>query len=206
MTLPGRATGGQVGKEAWGAEIELRSEIYLEMRERFQAPTVLVVVQGGPGTLKTVRGGLNRGIPTVLVGGSGGAADLLLEWIATPAEREGLRLEEITSSERLKRDKYYKTVCEKLGNEWLDQLKALVKERVGQISFIDLSNANKEDIDNRILGAVREHWVAGGLDDVGESGFPASLCSTLAGGRGLLWRWRRLLTGDRHLSLCTGAE
>ena len=98
--VPRRRTGGQVGKAAWGSDIELRSEIYLEMRERFHAPTVLVVVQGGPGTLKTVHEALGRGIPTVLVGGSGGAADLLVEWIAMPEEVDDLRLGEITESER----------------------------------------------------------------------------------------------------------
>lgn len=70
---------GTEGK--FGIEIEFRSAL-----ERFisdiesdgiKIPVVLVVVEGGPGTIKTVQKSLEKGTPVVIVKGSGRAADFL---------------------------------------------------------------------------------------------------------------------------------
>ena len=42
-----------------------------------QVPTVLIVVQGGPNTLKLVRSSLERDSPVVVIKGSGGCADMV---------------------------------------------------------------------------------------------------------------------------------
>jgi prophage tail gpP-like protein len=40
-------------------------------------PTVLLVLEGGQGTLKTVRETISKNIPVVVIAGSGRAADLI---------------------------------------------------------------------------------------------------------------------------------
>ena len=40
-------------------------------------PSVLLVLEGGQGTLKTVRATINKNIPVVVIAGSGRAADLI---------------------------------------------------------------------------------------------------------------------------------
>jgi len=58
----------------WGTEIPLRNAVEKALCEHFDVPRVLVVVNGGPGTLKTVLESLEHGCPVVLLAGSGGAA------------------------------------------------------------------------------------------------------------------------------------
>ena len=116
---------GSRGNDAWGSEIELRSQIYLQMRKRFYAPTVLVVVQGGSGTLRTVREALFHSIPTVLVGGSGGAADLLIRWLGADTEEPG----EMTGS---------LGDGSKVSEEWLQALRTEVIAHRAHISYIHL--------------------------------------------------------------------
>ena len=48
-----------------------------KVSDRYSVPMVLVVVEGGPNTLKTVREFLVGGCPVVLLRGSGGAADAI---------------------------------------------------------------------------------------------------------------------------------
>jgi len=65
------------GKPEWGAEIAFRTSLEDYITQQYQIPVVLVVVQGGPGTLKTVEEGVKRKFPVILVEGSGGAADAI---------------------------------------------------------------------------------------------------------------------------------
>ncbi|KAL1522133.1 hypothetical protein AB1Y20_021774 [Prymnesium parvum] len=72
----------------WGAEIALRDSIQEAYAEVYSIPSVLLVVQGGVGTLRTVHKAMclekhgDRGVertptPVVLLAGSGGAADVI---------------------------------------------------------------------------------------------------------------------------------
>ncbi|XP_077993759.1 transient receptor potential cation channel subfamily M member 2-like [Glandiceps talaboti] len=70
----------------YGTEIELRgkleraiSEIHQETEKdgNLTIPTVCLVLEGGPGTLETVRSAIYNDTPVVIVAGSGRAADLL---------------------------------------------------------------------------------------------------------------------------------
>ena len=70
------------GRAAWGGEIAMRFTIEKTICERFSVPMVLVVVEGGPGTLKTVSETIKGGCPVVLVQGSGGAADAIAQCFA----------------------------------------------------------------------------------------------------------------------------
>lgn len=59
----------------WGHEIMFRSELEKYIREKFQIPVVLIVVNGGPGTLETVASGAEKNFAIVVVQGSGRASD-----------------------------------------------------------------------------------------------------------------------------------
>jgi len=61
-------------RDAWGDEINMRVAFEAFYLERKSVPMVLLVVQGGPGTISTVRATAEQGSPIVVVAGSGGAA------------------------------------------------------------------------------------------------------------------------------------
>lgn len=61
-------------RAAWGDEINMRVAFEAFYLERKSVPMVLLVVQGGPGTISTVRATAEQGSPIVVVAGSGGAA------------------------------------------------------------------------------------------------------------------------------------
>ena len=65
---------GRERREAWGSEIVVRAEIEQHMMQSRAVPMVLLVVQGGPGTLATVLANAQLGCPVVLLSNSGGAA------------------------------------------------------------------------------------------------------------------------------------
>ncbi|XP_077993758.1 transient receptor potential cation channel subfamily M member 2-like isoform X2 [Glandiceps talaboti] len=71
---------------SYGTEIELRGKLERAISEIHQGkdkdgnlmiPTVCLVLEGGPGTLETVRSAIYNNTPVVIVAGSGRAADLL---------------------------------------------------------------------------------------------------------------------------------
>ena len=63
---------GRERREAWGSEIVVRAEIEQHMMQSRAVPMVLLVVQGGPGTLATVLANAQLGCPVVLLSNSGG--------------------------------------------------------------------------------------------------------------------------------------
>ncbi|KAI0235842.1 Transient receptor potential cation channel subfamily M member 2 [Lamellibrachia satsuma] len=83
----------------FGVEIELRAKLEAHISQNYRAndgdkiPTVCVVLQGGPGTLKTVHSSINAGTPVVIVEGSGRAADVLAHAYAAEnaSEQDSLR-------------------------------------------------------------------------------------------------------------------
>ena len=65
---------GKQNSKAWGSEIRVRAEIERHMTTSRAVPMVLLVVQGGPGTLATVLATAQLGCPIVILSNSGGAA------------------------------------------------------------------------------------------------------------------------------------
>eukprot|EP00966_Prymnesium_polylepis_P276256 6382024-Prymnesium_polylepis.1 len=106
------------------------------MRERFRAPTVLVVVQGGAGTLKTVYEGLRRGIPTVIVGGTGGAADLLIDWLIEADDHDQPSAGQAGNAASRPASNY-NPLDDGLAGVWLKELRAEAVVRRNQITWID---------------------------------------------------------------------
>jgi len=64
-------------EDKWGEEIKFRSELESCIREKFHIPVVLIVVNGGPGTLETVAQGAEKKFAVVVVQGSGRASDAI---------------------------------------------------------------------------------------------------------------------------------
>ena len=65
----------------WGSEIVFRSRLIAVYREQKRVPSVLLVVQGGPGTLKTIVDDAKVNTPIVLLAESGGAASAVYRYI-----------------------------------------------------------------------------------------------------------------------------
>eukprot|EP00049_Salpingoeca_infusionum_P018811 m.358873 g.358873 ORF g.358873 m.358873 type:complete len:1618 (-) comp18327_c0_seq1:37-4890(-) len=64
-------------EKEFGKEIDFRGEFEREASTKFDAPVVTIVIQGGPGTLKTAYVAVTNGTPIIVVDGSGLAADVL---------------------------------------------------------------------------------------------------------------------------------
>eukprot|EP00055_Hartaetosiga_balthica_P013583 m.70395 g.70395 ORF g.70395 m.70395 type:complete len:1603 (-) comp8308_c0_seq3:3281-8089(-) len=62
---------------AFGKEITWRGKFEAKVGERYDAPVVTIVVQGGPGTVDTAFSAVKNNTPVVSVEGSGGAADII---------------------------------------------------------------------------------------------------------------------------------
>ncbi|EDQ85552.1 uncharacterized protein MONBRDRAFT_29245 [Monosiga brevicollis MX1] len=65
------------GIDDFGGEIEVRAQFEQAARVEYNAPTITIVIQGGPGTMKTAMESVRAGNPIVVVDGSGLAADVL---------------------------------------------------------------------------------------------------------------------------------
>lgn len=74
---------GKEGASAWGGEIAFRFELEKEYCLRRKVPRVLLVVQGGPGTLASILAAIEGESPVVLVRDSGGVATLLDHFLNT---------------------------------------------------------------------------------------------------------------------------
>lgn len=61
----------------WGSEIELRSRLERTYATAKGVPVVLLVVQGGPGTLDMMLASANLGCPLLILADSGGAASAI---------------------------------------------------------------------------------------------------------------------------------
>ena len=66
----------------WGDEIPLRNKVMLFLEQWYSVPSVLLVVQGGPGTLATILEAIKTTTPVVVVKGTGGAADAVAGYLA----------------------------------------------------------------------------------------------------------------------------
>eukprot|EP00899_Mesostigma_viride_P010314 jgi/Mesvir1/19284/Mv10359-RA.1 len=68
------------GTGGWGAEIDLRTDFEAKVVADFSVPKVLILVEGGPGSLDTVLKGLRSGSKVVIIEKSGRSADVIPLW------------------------------------------------------------------------------------------------------------------------------
>lgn len=68
---------GVRGKEAWGSEVDLRFALEEALCVKRGVPRVMLVVEGGFGTLYTVWKAVRQNCPVVLIANSGGAATVI---------------------------------------------------------------------------------------------------------------------------------
>ena len=73
----------------WGSEIAFRAQFESEYRERKRVPSVLLVVQGGPGTLGTILTTARVETPIVILVESGGAARAVYSYVQNGAVPDG---------------------------------------------------------------------------------------------------------------------
>ena len=71
---------GRTGNK-FGAELEVLDALQKQLQEQYAAPTVLLVIQGGPGTLDTMLRSMRQGIVTVLAADSGKLATAYAEYM-----------------------------------------------------------------------------------------------------------------------------
>ena len=71
--------GGKRG-DAWGAEQTLRAELESAFADLLRVPVVLLCVQGGPGTVRSVYEACLKGTPVVVVAESGGCSTVVYEF------------------------------------------------------------------------------------------------------------------------------
>jgi len=74
---------GHTGSDAWGEELELRFLIEKAYCETRGVPRVMLVVQGGIGTVKSVNRAIKDKCPIVLIADSGGAATVITQFVET---------------------------------------------------------------------------------------------------------------------------
>ena len=88
----------------WAAELPLRDAILDKLEEIRKVPTVQVVVQGGPGTLQTIKEAVTRSeTPVILLAESGGAATAIADHLVRRASD--------TDSVRPKRESWLATLA-----------------------------------------------------------------------------------------------
>ena len=78
----------------FGSEFQLLEDLQAELHRVYGAPTVLLVIQGGPGTLDTMLRAQRQGIVTVLAADSGKVASAVAHYMRTgevSAEYAGLK-------------------------------------------------------------------------------------------------------------------
>jgi hypothetical protein len=167
------------GTPEWGTEIKFRSALEAHIIKKFKIPLVLVVVEGCPGTIATVKEGIENGFPVVIIEGSGRAADVIAKsW--RKAHGESVILED--NPLKLKPDKlkeFYKdlqTIIDK-GKEFnniivfdskdeksQDMSLFLLRAIIGTQSMRSIQKKlilsvqwNREDVVKEILNTAHEH-------------------------------------------------
>jgi hypothetical protein len=136
----------------WGDEIPLRDAVQRLLESWFKVPGVLLVLQGGVNTLRTiVEAIITSATPVILVCDSGGAADAVAGYHSGWSATEGTSTFDLASFES-------GPGFEK-GPKWVDyeeQLKEICEagEALGLLFPIRLSGQDADSIDSAILRAI----------------------------------------------------
>jgi ADP-ribose pyrophosphatase len=137
---------GKEGDKAWGGEIAFRFEVEKEYCLRRKVPRVLLVVQGGPGTLASILAAIEGESPVVLVRDSGGVATLLDHFLKTYKDPGSV---------------YYKkgeimAAFEKSYGPKRDMLAAIaaLDDRAHKVSSFGLTENSTAELDLHLLNAV----------------------------------------------------
>lgn len=86
--------GGTGEGGGWGSEIELREKVEAKISEELCVPRVLLVIQGGKGTFKTVNDTLQDNCHVVIIRESGGCAQAVAEFVE-PLLKQKSKLEDL---------------------------------------------------------------------------------------------------------------
>eukprot|EP00054_Salpingoeca_dolichothecata_P012515 m.69394 g.69394 ORF g.69394 m.69394 type:complete len:1427 (-) comp19982_c0_seq1:42-4322(-) len=150
--------------EKFGGEIAMRAKIEASMSSKKDIPIVSIVVQGGPGTIETVRKAVEAKTPVVVIEGTGKAADLLA--YAYRLLHGTSNAERTLSNEEL-RNNIIETFP-KMSAAEIDETLSKILEAVDdedKITLYSLDEHGDHDIDEAILRAIFRGGSAVSLDN-----------------------------------------
>ena len=164
-------------KAAWGNEINTRVALEGFYLKRRNVPMVLLVVQGGPGTLSTVLATAEKNSPIVVVAGSGGAASAIKHFIDKRRELEERHADKDEWPDPMwpTSDGKFEPLSQKFNDqklvngitESLQKIYTLNKQSGNKLITMYEVNADgvlssSEDLSNVLLQAIVRLWVTGG--------------------------------------------
>ena len=147
----------------WGDEIEIRDGVQKCFQEMFNVPCVLVVVQGGFGTLRTVEKAVTDSrCPVVLLADSGGAAAALAACVARwDAHRsdpwsEAARGKEAAAAVADMQRHFARPLTDAEKAQGLDLLQNICggHKAEGLVTSFELQHDSTDEIDSAILKAI----------------------------------------------------
>jgi len=136
----------------WGGEIPMRVMLEKLYCERRRVPRVLLVVNGGPGTLQTVRESVMGGCPVVLVSDSGGIATCLADFLKAAGKESALQSWKKKYEAEYVKKKDDRPKWDKIQRAM--QEIAAVQEKEKKISSFALSETSTAALDLHVLNAV----------------------------------------------------
>ncbi|XP_039250889.2 transient receptor potential cation channel subfamily M member-like 2 isoform X1 [Styela clava] len=140
-------------EDKYGVEINLRTELESFLarqrtRDGVEVLIVCVIVQGGPGSLKTVAESIHKKTPVVVVGGSGGWADILATASTMDPRNIGRTVvEELLEEHNMDSD-------ENQIDAWTDMVKRCISSKNLLTVFDYDPNDLSRDLDIAILEAL----------------------------------------------------
>ncbi|EOD04356.1 hypothetical protein EMIHUDRAFT_107737 [Emiliania huxleyi CCMP1516] len=136
----------------WGGEIPMRVMLEKVYCKRRRVPRVLLVVNGGPGTLQTVLGGC----PVVLVSDSGGIATCLADFLKAAGKVSALRSWTKKYEAEYVKKKDDRPKWDKIQRAM--QEIAAVQEKEKKISCFALDETSTAALDLHVLNARAVQW------------------------------------------------
>lgn len=89
-------------REQYGGEISTRASVEASIAKRYTIPTVLLVVQGGPGTFSTVEASMKMSTRVLLVRDTRGCAKVISDYVEPLIESKAWQLQGKDLEDRLK--------------------------------------------------------------------------------------------------------
>ncbi|XP_035699795.1 transient receptor potential cation channel subfamily M member-like 2 isoform X2 [Branchiostoma floridae] len=166
---------GTVETEGWSdVEVRTRLEQYIGQQAIGQGakgrtiPVVLLLIEGGSTTLKSTKKALRRGIPVVILDGSGGAADVIALAARKKIKNELLKLEDVEEKLRSALDlKWEGAHAPPYVISLMRYLNSILKEENRNlVTVVRLNESDAMDIDEGLLRALLKAEIASPEDQL----------------------------------------
>eukprot|EP00966_Prymnesium_polylepis_P289895 6696214-Prymnesium_polylepis.1 len=146
---------GAENSKAWGSEIQFRFVLEKEYSSRRKVPRVLVVVQGGPGTLQSISEAIIGECPVVLVRDSGGIATLLHHFLSTYHDEKGAYYQKGHIPSKLSGvdERFLRTMQDPKHRAKLTNI-AELDSKCRKVSSFSLTVSSTAELDLHVLNAI----------------------------------------------------